>query len=128
MGAECVSASHSSAIARVSYDCGSLPAPFSCSARWKPSPTQMNSSRLSLRARELAEAGKIAEAIPVAQRAAELAKHDFGEDSLPTRRHSTDLAELYRQSGRWDDAEKLFKRARSIREKIDPDQTHRHGQ
>ena len=76
---------------------------------------------LSVRAHELAESGKISAAIPVAQRAAEIAKQDLGENSPPYATAINRLADLYRLSGRWDDAEKLLKRARAIREKSDPD-------
>ena len=76
---------------------------------------------LSVRAHELTQAGKISAAIPLAQRAAEIAKQDLGEDSPPYATAINRLADLYRLSGRWDDAEKLLKRARAIREKSDPD-------
>ena len=76
---------------------------------------------LSLRARDLAEAGKLAEAIPVAQHAADVAKREFGEDSAPYATALNRLAELYRISERWGEAEVLFKRARAIRAQKDPD-------
>ena len=75
---------------------------------------------LSVRAHELAQSGKISAAIPVAQRAAEIAKQDLGEDSPPYATAINRLADLYRLSGRWDEAEKLLNARKPFAKKAIP--------
>jgi tetratricopeptide (TPR) repeat protein len=66
---------------------------------------------------ELYEAGKFAEAIPIAQRALELAERQFGPDHPEVGTALNNLAELFRQQRRYVDAEALTERSLSIYEK-----------
>jgi tetratricopeptide (TPR) repeat protein len=66
---------------------------------------------------QLYEAGKYAEAIPIAQRALELAERQFGPDHPEVGTALNNLAELFRQQRRYFDAEALTERSLSIYEK-----------
>jgi tetratricopeptide (TPR) repeat protein len=74
-------------------------------------------SSLLGQARQLYEAGKYAEAVPLAQRAVELAEKQFGPEHPNVVTSLNNLAELYREQGRYAEAEPLQKRALAIGEK-----------
>jgi esterase/lipase superfamily enzyme len=74
---------------------------------------------LSRHAQDLVQAGKTLEAIPVAQQVVALSKVEFGEESAPYATALNRLAQMYRVTGKWDEAEQLYKRARAIREQHD---------
>ena len=72
-------------------------------------------AELSWQAQQLIDAGKTTEAIPIAERAAQLTKTEFGDNSATYATSINRLGEMYRMVGRWSDAEPLYKRAREIR-------------
>src|SRR2546430_7128501 len=79
-------------------------------------------SSLVGQARQLYEAGKYAEAVPLAQRVVELAEKQFGPEHPNVATSLNYLAELYREQGSYAEAEPLHKRALAIREKtLDPE-------
>eukprot|EP00959_Pyramimonas_sp_CCMP1952_P144935 3034120-Pyramimonas_sp.AAC.1 len=65
----------------------------------------------------LQTAGKFAEAVPVAQRQLELAKNAHGEEHPAVGLALYNLASLYDEMGKYDDALPLFQRSLAIREK-----------
>ena len=66
---------------------------------------------------ELYQAGKYAEATPIAERVLTLAERRFGSDHPQVGTRLNDLALLYRAQGRYADAEPLYKRDLGIVEK-----------
>jgi len=66
---------------------------------------------------ELREAGKYAEATPLAMRALELTRARRGENHPDTATSMVWLADLYRDQGRYAEAEPLYRRSLTIREK-----------
>ena len=72
------------------------------------------------RINRLYEAGKSAEAIPLAEQAIALAKSRFGEEHTDVAKAVGWLGVLLTVQGRFDDAEPLLKRALAIREKVLP--------
>ena len=77
---------------------------------------------LNHQVKQLYEAGKYSEAIPLAEKSLELTRAQEGEDSPQTAVRTSWLATLYQEQGRYADAEPLFKRALAIREKaLGPD-------
>ena len=72
---------------------------------------------LNQKVQELQQGGKYAEAIPPAQRAAELYAQDMGPDHPYTTTAVMTLAELYRANGDAAKAEALFQRVLATREK-----------
>src|SRR6266705_554827 len=71
---------------------------------------------------DLYNAGKYAEAVPLAQRALAIREKALGPDHPDVASLLNNLAELYRAQGRYADAEALFKRSLAIREKaLGPD-------
>jgi CHAT domain-containing protein/tetratricopeptide (TPR) repeat protein len=66
---------------------------------------------------ELRQAGKYAEAIPLAMRALELTRASRGENHADTATSMVWLADLYRDQGRYAEAEPLYRRSLTIREK-----------
>jgi CHAT domain-containing protein/tetratricopeptide (TPR) repeat protein len=73
---------------------------------------------LNKRIHELSQAGKYAEAIPLAQRALAIREKAFGLDHPAIADALNKLALLYFNQGRYADAEPLFKRALAINEKV----------
>jgi tetratricopeptide (TPR) repeat protein len=71
----------------------------------------------------LYQAGKFAEAVPLAQRVLAIAERALGSDHRDVATLLNNLAELCRRQGRYTDAEPLYKRALAIREKV-PDPGH----
>ena len=69
------------------------------------------------RADQLRNAGKYAEAMPLAQKSLELANAKFGPDHLSVAECANMVGRLKRLQGRYDEAEPLFKQALTIREK-----------
>ena len=69
------------------------------------------------RADQLRNAGKYAEAMPLAQKSLELANAKFGPDHLSVAESANMVGRLKRLQGRYDEAEPLFKQALAIREK-----------
>ena len=65
----------------------------------------------------LEKQAKYAEAIPYAQAFVELAKEEFGETHQIYAAGLNNLALLYSEQGRYEDAEPLLKRALAIKEK-----------
>ena len=71
---------------------------------------------------KLDQAGKYAEAIPLAQRSLELTRAQKGNDHLDTAARMSWLAGLYLSQGRYAEAEPLYKRSLALREKaLGPD-------
>src|SRR5262245_31671452 len=70
----------------------------------------------------LSSQGKYAEAIPLAERYAALARQKHGEDHTEYATAISWLASVYKDQGRYAEAEPLHKRALAIREKaLGPD-------
>lgn len=65
---------------------------------------------------QLYQAGKYAEAEPLAKRMVEIARQRFGESSQGYARSLNGLALLYKAQGRYADAEPRYKRSLAIRE------------
>ncbi len=65
---------------------------------------------------ELYHAGKYAEALPVAEEYAELAKKQYGESHFEYAIALNNLAEIYRTQNRLDEAQNLFEKALKIEE------------
>ena len=65
----------------------------------------------------LYQQGKYAEALPLAQRAAEIRKRALGEDHPDYAASLNDIGELYRLQGKYAEAEPFHKRSLAIREK-----------
>ena len=84
-----------------------------------PNPTTLSS--LLGQARQLDEAGKYAEAVPLAQRAVELAEKQFGPEHPEMATSLNELALLYHAQGRYAEAEPLLKRSFAIDGKFGPD-------
>ena len=79
-------------------------------------------SSLLGQARQLYEAGKYAEAVPLAQRAVELAEKQFGPEHPEVATSLNNIAVLYRAQGRYAEAEPLYQRALAVNEKaLGPD-------
>src|SRR5947207_12046554 len=74
-------------------------------------------SSLLGQARQLYEAGKYAEAVPLAQRAVELAEKRFGPEHPNVATSLNYLAELYHEQGRYAEAVPLPQRAVDLAEK-----------
>ncbi len=72
---------------------------------------------LNWKVQELRQSEKYAEAIPLAQRAAELYEKDLEPDHPYVATARTTLAELYRANGEYAKAEPLFRRVLAVREK-----------
>jgi esterase/lipase superfamily enzyme/Tfp pilus assembly protein PilF len=71
---------------------------------------------------ELVNAGKHAEALPLAERAVKVTEEQLGPDHPDGRQSLTRLASLYESQGRYADAEPLLKRSLAIAEKaLGPD-------
>ena len=71
---------------------------------------------------ELYQAGKFADAVPLAQRALAIREKALGPDHPDVALALNNLAELYRNQGRYAEAEPLYKRALAIEEKaLGPD-------
>jgi CHAT domain-containing protein len=66
---------------------------------------------------ELYNAGRYADAIPIAQRALALLEKALGRNHPDVAASPNNLAELYRSQGRYADAEPLYQRALAIKEK-----------
>jgi esterase/lipase superfamily enzyme len=84
-------------------------------------PKQSELDALNRKVEELRQAGKIGEAIPVAERALRVAEKRYGGNHAATAAALTTLAELYIAQNRYADAEPLLKRVLAIREKASPD-------
>jgi tetratricopeptide (TPR) repeat protein len=67
---------------------------------------------------ELYDAGKYAEAIPLAQRALAIREKALGSDHPDLVETLNNLAYLYHAQGRYAEAEPLFKRSLAIQEKV----------
>ena len=74
-------------------------------------------SSLRGQVRQLYEAGKYAEAVPLAQRAVELAEKQFGPEHPDVATSLNNIALIYQAQGRYAEAEPLLKRSLAIREK-----------
>lgn len=74
---------------------------------------------LSRQVQQLVKDGKPIEAIPAAEQVVELSKATFGEESAPYATALNRLANIYRATGRWDDAERTYKQAQRLRETHD---------
>jgi esterase/lipase superfamily enzyme len=77
---------------------------------------------LSQRAKELAQAGNLSEAIPLAEQAVGMARTQLEAKSPLLAVCLNRLAGLYRDAGRYDEAERNYKEAIEIRRSVDPDQ------
>lgn len=74
---------------------------------------------LSLEVQRLIKDGRPSEAIPVAERVVALSEVQFGKESAPYATALNRLAQAYRATARWDEAEKNYKLARTLRERHD---------
>jgi esterase/lipase superfamily enzyme len=83
-------------------------------------PQQNEIDALNRQVEVLRQAGKYAEAVPVAQRALKLTEQRHGPNHAATAAALTTLAELLIAQNRYADAEPLLKRALAIREKSTP--------
>lgn len=72
---------------------------------------------LNARVEELYTAGKYGEAVSIAQRAVELAEHQFGPDHPQVAQSLEKVASLYYKQGRHAEAEPLYRRALLVSEK-----------
>ena len=79
--------------------------------------TAADADKLNVEVVRLYQAGKYAEAIPVAQRVLSIREKAMGPEHPEVGTSLNDLAELYRAQGRYDDAEPLYKRSLAIRER-----------
>jgi CHAT domain-containing protein/Tfp pilus assembly protein PilF len=79
------------------------------------SPLQ-RANTLDQRARELYQAGRYSEAIPLAEEVLAISEAELGPNHLDTATSLNNLALLYEAQGRYEDAEPLFQRALGIRE------------
>jgi tetratricopeptide (TPR) repeat protein len=83
---------------------------------------QFEMSSLNAQISRLSEAGKLSEAIPLAQRVVEISKSTFGQNHTRIVPALNNLAALYTRLGRFADAELVYMRALSIREtSLNPD-------
>jgi tetratricopeptide (TPR) repeat protein len=73
---------------------------------------------------ELYQSGDIAGAIPLAEDALKLAQRIFTSPNADVATSLNDLAMLYTSQGRWSDAEPLYERALSIRERLFGERPH----
>jgi len=80
-------------------------------------PQQEKADRLNARVMALYQAGKLAEAVPLAQQALAIAEKASGPTHPKVAQSLNNLAVLYRDQGRYADAEPLFGRSLAIREK-----------
>ena len=83
----------------------------------QPKGSLQEAGSLILKALELSNAGKNAEAIPYAERSLEIAERVFGKDHPGIGVVLNYLADLYRMTGKYADAEPLYKRSMKIKEK-----------
>lgn len=74
--------------------------------------------QLNSQAAQLQEQGKYAEALPVAQESAKVAEATFGPENEFTLASLNRLATIYSDMGNYPEAEKLYKRALPIAEKV----------
>ncbi len=75
-------------------------------------------SALNQRVNQLIEQGKYQEAIPIAERAVELAKHTLGPDHPKTADALNDLGFIFQEIGNYAKAEQLYQEALRIRQKV----------
>jgi esterase/lipase superfamily enzyme/Tfp pilus assembly protein PilF len=75
---------------------------------------------LSLEAFRLQSAGSYGAAVPLAERAVDRAKRQFGEKSGEHALYLHRLGSIYHDAARWDDAERVYLRALELREALDP--------
>jgi tetratricopeptide (TPR) repeat protein len=80
--------------------------------------TAAEADQLDKRVVELYQQGKYAEAVPLAQRAAEIHKRVLGEDHPGYATSLNNLALVYKAQGKYAEAEPLYKRSLAIREKV----------
>ena len=73
---------------------------------------------LSQRVNQLIEQGKYQEAIPIAERAVEVAKHTLGPDHPETADALNDLGFIFQKIGNYAKAEPLYQEALRIRQKV----------
>ena len=92
---------------------------------WFAPPSLAQSSpadELTKRVNELLQAGRYAEAIPLAQQVLAMREKALGPDHPDVAGSLNNLAELYNEQGRYAEAEPLYKRALAIRERaLGPD-------
>ena len=77
-----------------------------------------NPNALNKQVNQLIEQGKYQEAIPLAEKAVELAKRVRGPENPDTAKSLNNLAELYRHMGEYAKAEPLLREALQIRQKV----------
>ena len=75
-------------------------------------------SALNQRVNQLIEQGKYQEAIPIAERAVELAKHTLGPDHPKTADALNDLGFIFQEIGNYAKAEPIYQEALRIRQKV----------
>ena len=75
-------------------------------------------SALNQRVNQLIEQGKYQEAIPIAERAVEVAKHTLGPDHPKTADALNDLGFIFQKIGNYAKAEPLYQEALRIRQKV----------
>jgi tetratricopeptide (TPR) repeat protein len=75
-------------------------------------------SALNQRVNQLIEQGKYQEAIPIAERAVEVAKHTLGPDHPKTADALNDLGFIFQKIGNYAKAEPLYQEALQIRQKV----------
>src|SRR5208282_1491763 len=73
---------------------------------------------LNQRVNQLIEQGKYQEAIPIAERAVEVAKHTLGPDHPKTADALNDLGFIFQKIGNYAKAEPLYQEALRIRQKV----------
>ncbi|HEX8678735.1 MAG TPA: tetratricopeptide repeat protein [Chthoniobacterales bacterium] len=78
---------------------------------------EANISALHAKSRQLREAGKFADGLPIARKSLELSKRALGSEHPGTARSLKNLAMLYSSTGDYLAAEPLYQRALKIREK-----------
>jgi len=76
---------------------------------------------LNKRVSDLLQQGRYTDAFPVAQEAVAVAKKSLRPDDTDLAKSLNNMAEVYRAQGRYADAERLFKKALTMRETTRPD-------
>src|SRR5262245_45363123 len=100
------------------FACGLISIAAMAIVVWRGAPTmarQDQAAALNARAEELYRAAKFADGVVTAQQALAIRERVLGPNHLEVAQSLTSLADLYREQGRYAEAEPLFRRALTIR-------------